>query len=729
MMQRGVFRVALLVLALSPRPGVAEAPAALPLMPWPAEMRPGAGALPIGLTLTVSVEGGSPLLDRALARFTRRLSGKGGGFVRLAHAEPGGPATLRVVCAARDPRFLTLEADESYALDVTPNGAELRAAGETGVVRGLATLAQLARKDGAGLAFAAASVRDRPRFPWRGLMIDPVRHFVPFDDLARQLDAMEAVKLNVLHLHLSDSEAYRVESRVRPLLHEKGSDGLFYTQAQVRQLVERARDRGIRVVPELDAPSHTRSWLVGYPEIATKPQAYRTGFDRATRDVTIDPTREETYAFLDALVGELASLFPDRFLHLGGDEVVDPEWATSPAIQAFMKANGLADRHALHAHFSRRAAEVVARHGRIAVGWDEVLDHGLPPDAVVQTWRSSKLAARSTATGRRTLVSAGYYLDWVMPPAYHYAIDPADPSAYGLSERERAALASTALAPFVTEANVVESGATLTPAQEALLLGGEAALWSECVEAPMLDGRLWPRTAAIAERLWSPRDVRDPVSMERRLIDVGRDLAALGLRHEANRRAMLARLAPGAEDAAFALGTAVAPSRFYSRIMARMRGTPEALRAPFDRLADAATPDSPEAARFALDVHDLVAAGEKSGPRVERLRAQLAAWRDARASLEKVTPRSPALAEALPVAADLEAMAAGGMAALDAWQAGARPPAEAVARAASLAEHHAKAATPVTSFVLALGKPLPPAEVVVLPAPAIGELLAAAGVP
>jgi len=158
-----------------------------------------------------------------------------------------------------------------------------------------------------------------------------------------------------------------------------------------------------------------------------------------------------------------------------------------------------------------------------------------------------------------------------------------------------------------------------------------------------------------------------------------------------------------------------------------MRGTPEALRAPFDRLADAATPDSPEAARFALDVHDLVASGEKSGPRVERLRAQLAAWRDARASLEKVTPRSPALAEALPVAADLEAMAAGGLAALDAWQAGARLPAEAAARAASLAEHHAKAATPVTSFVLALGQPLPPAEVVVLVGPPILDLLKAAG--
>ena len=160
-------------------------------------------------------------------------------------------------------------------------------------------------------------IEDRPRFPWRGLMLDSARHFMPLDTVMRTLDGMAAVKLNVLHWHLTDDQGFRVESRRHPELHRMGSDGLFYTQQQVKEIVAYAGERGIRVYPEFDIPGHTTSWFVSHPELASMPGPYRIEREWGIMDPALDPSKEEVYRFLDGFLGEMAGLFPDLRLHIG----------------------------------------------------------------------------------------------------------------------------------------------------------------------------------------------------------------------------------------------------------------------------------------------------------------------------------------------------------------------------------------------------------------------------
>jgi hexosaminidase len=247
---------------------------------------------------------------------------------------------------------------------------------------------------------------------------------MPVEVVERNLDAMAAVKLNVFHWHLSDDQGFRVESKRYPKLQEEGSDGNFYTQAEVRQVVAYARDRGIRIVPEFDMPGHATAWFVGYPELASAPGPYSIERKWGVHRPTMDPTREQTYAFLDAFIGEMAALFPDPYFHIGGDEVEPTQWDSSPSIQAFVRAHRLNNARDLQAYFNQRLERLVKKHGKTVVGWDEVLSPGLPADTIVQSWRGPAALAEAAVQGHRTLLSFGYYLDHLTPAAEHYANDP-----------------------------------------------------------------------------------------------------------------------------------------------------------------------------------------------------------------------------------------------------------------------------------------------------------------
>jgi N-acetyl-beta-hexosaminidase len=293
-----------------------------------------------------------------------------------------------------------LDEDESYQLQVSDQKVQLTAPTVVGALRGVETLLQLLSVDRSGSYFPAVKVQDQPRFHWRGLLIDVGRHYQPPEVLKRNLDAMAAVKLNVFHWHLTEDQGFRVESKKFPRLHQLGSDGLYYTQDQIREIIDYARERGIRVVPEFDIPGHSTSWLVGHPELGSAPGPYTIERGAGIFEPALDPTREEVYKFLDIFLGEMASLFPDAYMHIGGDENEGKQWDRNPKIQAFMKEKGIKDNHALQAYFNTRVLKILEKHKKKMIGWDEILQPELPKNAVIHSWRGP--AALADAAGKDT---------------------------------------------------------------------------------------------------------------------------------------------------------------------------------------------------------------------------------------------------------------------------------------------------------------------------------------
>jgi hexosaminidase len=311
----------LLAISLSAPHAAAQTQLPLNLIPQPASVKPGSGALRIDANFTIAFTGHTePRLQRASERFLTQLHRQTG----LLFAKPtknASQATLLVHTDHASKEVQGLGEDESYSLEVSTSGAKLNAANPLGVLRGLQTFLQLVEITPDAFAVPAAAIEDQPRFPWRGLMIDVSRHFIPLDVLKRNLDGMEAVKMNVFHWHLSENQGFRGESKKFPKLHELGSDGLYYTQEEIHDLISYGRDRGIRVVPEFDMPGHSTAWFVGYPELASGTGPYSIERRWGIFDPAMDPSNEKTYEFLDELIGEMAKLFPDNYFHIGGDEV------------------------------------------------------------------------------------------------------------------------------------------------------------------------------------------------------------------------------------------------------------------------------------------------------------------------------------------------------------------------------------------------------------------------
>ncbi len=524
------------------------------LMPMPSSVQAREGVLPIRSDFRIELAGyREPRLEAAVARTTERIAKLTGVPI-----SPGATAlTVRVKAASRPVQ--SIDDDESYQLTVIPAGATLTAPTPLGALHGLETFYQLIENTPDGWSAAAATIEDHPRYVWRGLMLDVCRHFMPLDVVRRNIDGMAAVKLNVFHWHLSDDQGFRAESKRFPKLQQLGSDGLFYTQDEIRGVVAYARERAIRVVPEFDMPGHTLSWLVGYPEFAAGPGPYDIGRHWGVFDPVFDPAKPRLYDFLDALIGEMAGLFPDAYFHIGGDEVNGKQWnANKTDIPPFMKAQGLKNAADLQAYFNRRLLKIVTKYGKRMEGWDEILNPALPKNIVIQSWRGAKSLEQASALGYQGILSAGYYLDHTEPASKLYLVDPGD-------------------APGV--------------------LGGEVCMWAEYVSAENVETRIWPRTAAIAERFWSPAAVAGVADMYRRLAIVDSELDLSGLRHNQAYLTMLERLA-GSNDIADlrTLADVTEPGS----LGLRHRIHPDSDRtSPLNRFVDAARPDSATARRFA----------------------------------------------------------------------------------------------------------------------------------
>ena len=609
------------------------------LMPQPAGLTPGSGALRIDANFSIAFTGHTePRLRRAADRFFSQLHQQTG-LPRFGEPKDNSSATLIVHTDHAGKDVQELGEDESYSLEVSSTGARLDAANPLGVLRGLQTFLQLVAVTPDGFAAPVVTIKDQPRFPWRGTLIDVGRHFIPIEVLKRNIDGMEAVKMNVLHLHLSDNQGFRVESKKFPKLQEQGSDGLFYTQEEIHDLISYARDRGIRILPEFDMPGHSTGFFVGYPEIASGPGPYALDRKWGVLDPAMNPTEEKTYKFLDEFIGEMAKLFPDAYFHVGGDEVNGKEWDANPKIQEYKKAHNLKSNEELQAQFSQRVQKIVAKHGKIAVGWDEIFVPGVPKDIVIHSWRGPKSLAAAAEQGYRGILSSGYYLDLGWTAARHYAVDPLSGAA-----------------------------AALTAEQKKLILGGESAMWSEYVSPENIDSRIWPRNAAIAERLWSPQSVTDPNSMYARLDVESARLEWLGLTHRSYYRKMLQRIAGPASTEEFAalktLADVAEPVKEYTREeTAPVEATSLT---PLNRIVDAVSLESDTARHFSELVDKFLAGSCRDASLASQLRAYFTRWSQNDAPFASLAQRSFLVKEAAGTSRDLSAIGASGLAALDA---------------------------------------------------------------
>jgi len=679
----GIFLTLMLAtISLAP-PATGQSQPPFNLIPQPANVKPGSGALPVDANFKIAFTGHTESrLDRAADRFLAQLH-RQTGLLLPKLARDAAQATLVVHTDHASKEIQELGEDESYSLEVTANGAKLNAANPLGVLRGLQTFLQLIEVSPNGFAAPAVTIQDQPRFAWRGLMIDVSRHFIPLDVLKRNLDGLEAVKMNVFHWHLSENQGFRVESRRFPKLHELGSDGLYYTQDEIRELVAYARDRGVRVVPEFDMPGHSTAWFVGYPELASGSGPYSIERKWGIFDPAMDPTNEKTYKFLDDLVGEMVKLFPDHYFHIGGDEVNGKEWDANPKIQEFKKSHNLKTNEELQAYFSQGVQKIVTKHGKSVVGWDEVFIPGVPKDIVIQSWRGQQSLAAAARQGYHGILSNGYYLDLGWTAARHYAADPMSGPAASLSDD-----------------------------QKKLIVGGESCMWSEYVNAENVDSRIWPRNAAIAERLWSPQSTTDAASMYARLDSIGARLEWLGLTHRTYYHKMLQRIAGPATPEEFSalrtLANVVEPVKDYSR--EQSAPAEPTSRTPLNRVVDAVPLESDSGRHFSEFVDKFLAGACRDSAAANQLRRQFTLWSQNDATFASLAQKSFLANEVVATSRDLAAVGNAGLRALDAI--------------AASAPFSTDQLTELSAVLAAAAKPK--TQLLLMPVPAVRKLVDAA---
>ncbi len=574
-----------------------KSPEQLHLMPLPASVQMGQGALTLDAHFSAGFSGSHDArLDAALDRFLARLDRQCGGIRRLQYnATSGGTPMLSLQVAGPGEVIQGVDEDESYHLNVTSSQATLTAATDVGAIRALETLLQLVAMQDGACHVPAVKIDDAPRFQWRGYMVDVIRHFEPVDEIKRTIDGMEVAKLNVFHWHLSDDQAFRAESKKFPRLTENASGGLFYTQDQMRDVVAYARARGIRVVPEFDMPGHSSSTALAYPEYGSGEDLKQLPIVYRMPRAELDPSNEKTYKFIDELVGEMGGIFPDAYLHIGGDETEGKSWLANPRIKAFMDKKGFKTTDDLQAYFNQRLLKILSKHGKKMGGWDEILNPQLPKDIMVQSWRGVESLSSGAAQGYTGILSAPYYLDAQKTSEQMFLADP------------------------------VPTDTTLTPDQQKLILGGEVCMWAEQINPETIDSRVWPRTIAIAERFWSPQSDRNVADMYRRLGYASLELEDVGLNHISGPQKLRRNLFASAHPAALDLMASVMePVSFGEREDTQHTDGLTSL----NRLVDAVVPDPPARQAIARDVDSIVNPAPGCDPAAAKMRlgGQFQAW-------------------------------------------------------------------------------------------------------
>ncbi len=541
------------------------------LMPWPETIEENNNKIKITKDFSVFITDNSTRVYNASVNFIRRLSDRTGvffdeGFPTLKNQS----ATIRI--RFENEKKLKLGIDESYKIEVKRSHVDITAKNDIGAIRALQSLIQLVNFDKESFFLQGVTIEDKPRYAWRGLMIDVARHFQPIAVIKRNLEAMASLKMNVFHWHLSDDQGFRLESKVFPKLHQLGSDNQYYTHEQVKDIVRYADKLGIRVVPEIDVPGHASAILTAYPRLGSK-KDYSYNIERfaGVFDPTLDPTNPEVYTFLDTLFAEVTMLFPDEYFHIGGDENEGKHWDANKDIQQFMKKNKLETNHDLQTYFNIKLEKILNKYGKKLMGWDEIRTKNMPKTAIIHSWRGVNegipkgTLVEAVRNGYQSVLSNDYYIDRMQSVAHHYLFDPI-------------------------------GNESLTKEEEKRVLGGEVTMWSELVTPLTIDSRIWPRTAAIAERFWSSKSVNDVKNMHKRLKVVNAQLEELGLTHLKNREAILRNITKNQNVQSLQVLTKIyEPLKIYTR---NKGGTEYKSFSPFTLFADACSVDAEDGLEF-----------------------------------------------------------------------------------------------------------------------------------
>jgi hexosaminidase len=408
--------------------------------------------------------------------------------------------------------------EEGYELNVTSKGVVLKAPAQAGLLHGAQTLRQLlpAEAEGKGLSATwkvpCLSIRDRPRYPWRGLLIDCARHFMSKDFLLRHIDLLALYKLNRLHLHLTDDQGWRIEVKRYPRLVEigskrpKGSEyerrvcSGHYSQKDLREIVAYAQRRGVMVIPEVEVPGHAQAALTAYPEFSCTGGPFEVSTELGIHQAIYCAGNDKTFKFLEGILSEVLDLFPAPYLHLGADEVPKDNWRQCPKCQARIKAEGLKDENGLHSWFIRRIAAFAASRGRRVICWDEILDGGAPEGVLVQSWRGMERIQAGLDAGCPTIASPYSHTYYEYDIAFHRAFD-FEPWPKGARESQRP-----------------------------LCLGAEGAMWNEGTPEEGVDEAIFPELLALSEGLWSPFKGKDYKEFQARVKRQARRLKLLGVK-------------------------------------------------------------------------------------------------------------------------------------------------------------------------------------------------------
>jgi len=494
---------------------VPSAPIAAPsLLPLPAHLQTGQGSFTVDAHTPLVLADTSAGTRQTAAWLAALLATTRGLDLRTT---PGTAATRHAIVLRRDPRA-PVGQREGYALDVTPQGVRIRARDDAGLFYGAVTLWQLSTPDAhrGAVTLGALHVRDQPRFAWRGLMLDSVRHFQRVDEIEALLQQMAQHKLNVFHWHLTDDQGWRIQIKRYPELTRIGAwrtppdaghageparYGGFYTQEQIRRIVAYAAARHITVVPELDMPGHAQAAVAAYPQFGVTGQRPPVSVDWGINPYLYN-VDEATFQFIDQVLDEVLALFPSPYIHVGGDEAIKDQWQASPAVQAKMHALGLKNEDALQGWFIDRVGRYLAAHGRRLIGWDEILAGGVPTNATVMSWRGSKGAIQAAQQGHDVVLSPA-------PDLYFDQLQGAgvDEDAGRLPVRDLASVYAFEPVPKV-----------LDPAQARHVLGAQANAWTEHMPTMRhVQRAVFPRLAALSEVDWSPATARDWNSFTTRL--------------------------------------------------------------------------------------------------------------------------------------------------------------------------------------------------------------------